>query len=425
MKYGLFLYLLFFMTIPAFCQSPVDTAQQIVKGEKNSPEQQKKPYVILISADGFRYDYAQKYNAEHLKALAASGVQAKYMLPSYPTVTFPNHYAMITGLVPSHSGLVSNNFFDRKRNEAYMNTNRKLSADGTWYGGTPLWVLAQKQGLLSASFYWIASDADVQKTFPAYYYRYNEKIPIDQRISTVVSWLKLPAGERPHFITFYFPEVDHEGHHHTPDSPEAAAAVKFVDSAVYALTQAVKTTGLDVNFIFVSDHGMIAADNKDPIELSSVVDTAKYMAYGDTPMAMLYPKPGKEVNIVEDYNIIKKKADGFKVYLKNNMPERLQFDAANDRYNRIGDIILVANSGKVFQFGKYNINPGQHGYDVNKVPEMRASFYAWGPAFKHGATIKPFKNVSIYNLVSNILGLTITEPVDGDNKLAEKVLLKK
>jgi predicted AlkP superfamily pyrophosphatase or phosphodiesterase len=332
---------------------------------------------------------------------------------------------MITGLVPSHSGLVSNNFFDRKRNEAYMNTNRKLSADGTWYGGTPLWVLAQKQGLLSASFYWIASDADVQKTFPAYYYRYNEKIPIDQRISTVVSWLKLPAGERPHFITFYFPEVDHEGHHHTPDSPEAAAAVKFVDSAVYALTQAVKTTGLDVNFIFVSDHGMIAADNKDPIELSSVVDTAKYMAYGDTPMAMLYPKPGKEVNIVEDYNIIKKKADGFKVYLKNNMPERLQFDAANDRYNRIGDIILVANSGKVFQFGKYNINPGQHGYDVNKVPEMRASFYAWGPAFKHGATIKPFKNVSIYNLVSNILGLTITEPVDGDNKLAEKVLLKK
>ncbi|RYZ94228.1 MAG: alkaline phosphatase family protein, partial [Sphingobacteriaceae bacterium] len=156
MKYGLFLYLLLFLSIPAFCQ--VDTTQQIILNRKNSSAQQKKPYVILISADGFRYDYAKKYNTTHLLELANPGVKADYMLPSYPSLTFPNHYAIVTGLTPAHSGLVGNNFYDPARKETYISKNHRNVTDSTWYGGTPLWVLAERQQMLSAANYWVGSD---------------------------------------------------------------------------------------------------------------------------------------------------------------------------------------------------------------------------------------------------------------------------
>ncbi|RYD91732.1 MAG: alkaline phosphatase family protein [Sphingobacteriales bacterium] len=420
MRYGLCL-LLLTITLNAFCQT--DTVQHIIPGRKNSPAQQKKPYVILISADGFRYDYAQKFNLQKLPELAATGVKAEYMLPSYPTLTFPNHYAMVTGLIPSHSGLAGNNFYDPARKETYFYSYRKKYLDSTWYGGTPIWVLAEQQKMLSATFYWAGSDAGVKNTFPTYYYNYNEKIDIDSRINTVVDWLKLPEEDRPHFITFYLPQADQKGHRFTPDSPETEAAVRFVDSAVYALNKAVKTTGLDVNFIFVSDHGMTAADNKNPIHIPSIVDTTKYFAYGDVPIVNLYAREGADIKA--DYKALKSKAEGYDVYLKANVPSHLHYGATDDRYCRIGDILLVAKWPKVFQFGSYNIHPGQHGYDVTKVPDMRATFYAWGPAFKKHIKIKPFKNVSVYNLVNRILGLTITDKVDGDGKLADKILLKK
>src|ERR1051325_1190596 len=144
----------------------VDTAQQVATGRANSPEQQDKPYVILISADGFRYDYAEKYKAEHLLALANEGVKASSMVPSFPSVTFPNHYTIVTGLYPSHHGLIDNYFYDRKRNDSYSMRNPKTVQDGTWYGGIPLWVLAEQQQMLSASFYWVGSEADIKGIFP-------------------------------------------------------------------------------------------------------------------------------------------------------------------------------------------------------------------------------------------------------------------
>ncbi|RVT96567.1 alkaline phosphatase family protein [Mucilaginibacter limnophilus] len=423
MKRGLFLLICVLAYGIAFCQ--VDTSQQKVNGRKNSVAQQKKPYVILISADGFRYDYAEKYNTQHLLQLANSGVKARHMLPSYPTLTFPNHYAMVTGLTPAHSGLVGNNFYDPKRQEFYYSNTAKKYTDGTWYGGTPLWVLAEKQQMVSATYFWVGSEAEIQQYRPTYYYNYNEKTEISHRIGAVVNWLKLPAEQRPHLITFYLPEVDHESHRHTPDSKETEEAVHFIDSAVYELTKAVKTTGLDVNFIFVSDHGMIKADTANAINLPALVDTTKYRTYGDVPLAELYAKPGADIKA--DYKALKKKSkgQGFKVYLKTNTPSHLKYSSKDDTFNRIGDILIMPDAPNVIQFGKYKIKPGQHGYDVKQVPEMRATFYAWGPAFKKGLTIMPFNNVDVYNLIANILGLEVTEKVDGNNKLAKKVLVKK
>jgi predicted AlkP superfamily pyrophosphatase or phosphodiesterase len=406
----------------AFCQ--VDTVQKIIPGRKNSLQQEKKPYVILISADGFRYDYAEKYHAVHLQALSNSGVKAPFMYPSYPSVTFPNHYTIVTGLYPSHEGLVGNGFYDAGTKK-FFSYKGKTANDQFWYnGGTPLWVIAEQQQLLSASFYWVGSDSPVQNTLPTYYYKYNEKIAIHQRIQTVVNWLNLPAERRPHFITFYFPQVDHEGHKHGPNSPEVANAVHFIDSAVYELTKAVKTTGLDVNYIFVSDHGMTAADTAHPIAIPKGIDTSKFIVSGDGLLVELYAKDPKY--IPDTYNTLLQGATAdYSVYLKTNVPAKLHYGAADDWHNRIGDILLRPNWPRVFNLYGRKMDPGWHGYDATVVPDMRATFYAWGPAFKSHLTVPPFTNVDIFPVIKQLLGLNYTGKIDGTPKLADEILLRK
>jgi predicted AlkP superfamily pyrophosphatase or phosphodiesterase len=420
MKYYFALLCSFLFISRAFCQA--DTVQHIIAGRQNSPEQQNKPYVILISADGFRYDYAKLYHANHLQTLADSGVQATSMLPSYPSVTFPNHYTMVTGLYPSHEGLVNNAFYDGTQ-KRFFSYKSKTANDEFWYdGGTPLWVLAEQQKLLSASFYWVGSEAPVRGILPTYYYHYNEKIAIHQRIQTVVNWLNMPAQTRPHLITFYFPQVDHEGHLHGPNSPQVAAAVHFIDSAVYELTKAVKTTGLNVNYVFVSDHGMTSADTAHPITLpSALIDTSKFIISGDGLLVELYAKDAKYIPAA--YKALQQNATGYyAVYLKANVPARLHYSATDDWHNRIGDILLIPNWPKVFNLYGGKLIPGWHGYDATVVKDMRATFYAWGPAFKNNLTIAPFDNVEVFPLIAKILGLNYTDKIDGTGLMATQVL---
>jgi predicted AlkP superfamily pyrophosphatase or phosphodiesterase len=419
MKY--YLSFLLFLLISSTGFSQVDTVQKIIPGRTNSAEQEKKPYVILISADGFRWDYAQKYNAEHLLALAKSGVKAESMLPSYPSVTFPNHYSIVTGLYPSHEGLVNNSFYDNDT-RSFFSYRAKNGNDAIWYnGGTPIWVLAEQQKMLSASFYWVGSEAPVHDIRPTYYYKYNEKIDMHERIQTVVNWLNMPADKRPHIITFYFPQVDHEGHKHGPDSKEVANAVHLIDSSVYELTKAVKTTGLDVNFVFVSDHGMTKVDTEHPIESPAGIDTSKFIVSGDGLLIELYAKDPKYIQSA--YNeLLKNKTADYTVYLKTNVPEKLHYSAKDDWHNRIGDILLIPNWPKVFDLYHRRMDPGWHGYDPTVVKDMHATFYAWGPAFKNNLTIPAFNNVDVFPMINQILGLTYTEKVDGTKKLANEIL---
>lgn len=399
-----------------------DTVQKIVTGRKNSIEQQKKPYVILISADGFRYDYAQKYQASHLLELSSAGVRATSMIPSYPSVTFPNHYALVSGLYPSHSGLVNNVFYDRDRRDSYFMGDKNKVADGSWYFGSPLWVLAEQQHLLSASFYWVASEAAIQHITPTYYYTYNEKINIHNRINAVINWLNMPAEDRPHFITFYFPQVDHAGHVYGPDAPETAREVHFVDSAVNELTKAVKTTGLDVNFIFVADHGMTNVDKDHPISIPAAIDTSKFIISGDGTLVELYAKNGADIQTA--YSNLKQKAKDYDVYLKTNIPAKLHYGQTDDWHNRIGDILLIPHHPKIFNLWGKKINPGWHGYDPGLIKDMHATFLAWGPAFKPHTVIQPFENVDVFNLVKSILGLSYAGKIDATDKLAHTVLVK-
>lgn len=401
--------------------SQVDTTQQIIPGRKNSTEQEQKPYVILISADGFRYDYAEKYKAEHLQALANEGVKAASMIPCFPSVTFPNHYSIVTGLYPSHEGLVDNSFYDRNLHKFYS-MHGKTATDSVWYKATPLWVLAEQQQMLTASFYWVGSEVQIQGIRPTYYYNYNEKIGIDQRIQTVVNWLKLPPESRPHLITFYFPQVDHEGHKHGPNSPEVASAVHFVDSAVYELTKAVSATGLKVNFIFVSDHGMTTPDIVNTIKMPAAIDTSKFIVSDHGLMIDLYAKNPDDIQ--KTYEQLKKEAKDYEVYLRVNIPSHFHYSKSDDRYNRIGDIILISNYPKVFNIRNSKFDPGWHGFDPLAVKDMQATFYAWGPAFKPHTEIGSFPNVDIFPMVSDILGLKYNFKVDGTKQLAHDVLLK-
>jgi predicted AlkP superfamily pyrophosphatase or phosphodiesterase len=399
-----------------------DTSQHIINGRINSSEQQKKPYVILISADGFRYDLADKYQATHLLAFRNQGVNAAYMQPSYPSLTFPNHYSIITGLYPAHHGLVDNSFYDKKKNAFYTISNKKAVGDSSWYGGTPLWVLAESQHMLSASFYWVASEAAIQGVRPTYYYVYSDLIPIERRIETVKNWLQLPEDKRPHFITFYLPEVDHQEHLHGPDSKEADTAVHFVDEAIQKLVDQVSVLGLNVNYIFLSDHGMTTVDNKEPIPLPVSIDTNRFIIPSGTSLLHLYAKSKEDID--PTYQALKKEAKDYDVYLAADMPAAWHYSSKEDRFDRIGDIVLVPHLPKVFNISKRRVSIGEHGFDPT-LQDMHASFYAWGPMFNQHQTINGFENIHVYPLIAKILGLQLTEKIDGDLKVLAPILAAK
>lgn len=394
-----------------------DTAQLMVEGRKNSATQQSKPYVIMISIDGFRYDYAEKYNAQQLLRLSGAGVRATAMQPSFPSLTFPNHYTLATGLYPAHHGLVDNVFYDRKRDAIYKVHDRETVEDGTWYNGIPLWVLAEKQQMISASYFWVGSESAIQNIRPTYYFRYQEKTGIDQRIGQVINWLRLPEDQRPHLITFYFPEVDHIGHSWGPDSDSVRNAVQFVDAAIGKMVTEVAKLNLPVNFIVVSDHGMLQADTTNTITLPDVPALQPLKSIPGNEKVMLYGKTDEEIKASYDY--LKQHQHHYTAYLKKETPERWHY-GQEDIYNRIGDIILLAEAGYTFANGKM-VHPGHHGYD-NNLTNMNAIFMAWGPAFKAHTRIATFENVHVYPLVARILGLDITQPIDGRLEVLEPVL---
>src|SRR6185503_67551 len=397
-----------------------DTAQKIIDGRKNSVEQQQKPYVIMISADGFRNDYAEKYQATTLLSLSSDGVRADGMIPSYPSLTFPNHYTLVTGMYPAHHGLANNYFYSRIRKQSYSMRNGATVTDGSWYGGTPLWVLAEQNQMLSASFFWVGSEADIKGIVPTYYYRYNEAIPIERRIQVVVNWLQLPPERRPHFITFYFSRTDHDGHEYGPDAPETGIAVRWVDSAIQKLTTAVNATGLPVNYIFVADHGMTKVDQDHALPMPSAVDTNLFIIPRGSELVQLYAKDKKD--IIPTYTKLKKRAKGYKVYLRSGMPSYLHYSERDDSLQTIGDILLIPVWPRVFNFSKDKPNRGAHGFDPALVRDMHAIFIAWGPNIKSGLKVPTFKNIDVYPVITRILGLPHKEKIDGSSQLADMIV---
>jgi predicted AlkP superfamily pyrophosphatase or phosphodiesterase len=399
-----------------------DTTQQIIAGRKNSTAQMKKPYVILISIDGMRTDFTEMHHASFLQKASKEGVRAKYMIPSYPSLTFPNHYAIATGQYPAHNGLVDNTYFDKATGVQYSMSNVKLVTNPKYYGGTPIWVLAEKQEMISASYFWVGSEAPVEGTHPTYYYNYNEKTNIATRIQAVKDWLSLPEEKRPHLITFYFPEVDHDAHTYGTKDNRVTKAVQFVDSAINAIQESLASLHLPINYIVVSDHGMTDVDNVNTMGLPKQIDTAAFRVPWGDALLHLYAKDSSKINSTAE---ALKKDTSFNTYTLNETPAYWHYAKKDDRFDRLGDIIITPKLPKVFNLGTRKTTPGKHGFD-NHHPDMRATFIAWGPAFKKGITIEGFENVNVYPLVAKILGLQLDETkIDGRLKVLAPVLKNK
>lgn len=413
-------------SLSGFAQKSIsDTAQVVIPNRFNSMKSLQKPYVIMISTDGFRYDYAKKYNAENLLKFSHEGIQAKAMIPSYPSITFPNHWTLTTGLYPSHHGLIDNFFYDYKIRKNYAMNNKEIVEDGSWYGGIPLWSLAEKQGILSASMQWVGSGSDAGGTRPTYYYPYHEQFSPSEKVSKVINWLKLPEDRRPHFISLYFPEVDAAGHHFGPESGETEAAVQLVDNAVGELVQKINNLGLkNVNFVFVSDHGMIKVDDENPLEIPAILlNKDRFDLYNSQTLLRIYVKNSDEVKKV--YRELKaNKTNDYEVFLDKKLSKHLHFATKDDKYNRIGQILLIPKAPKIFLFKDQKTSKGKHGYDPKFVPEMKATFLAWGSELKKNLVIDEFENIHVYPLVADILGLRIEHPIDGKLKVLKKTVKK-
>lgn len=418
--------ILFLLTFTiSFSQNKIDTAQIVIPNRFNSEETKSKPYVIMISTDGFRYDYAKKYNAVNLLKYSVQGVQAKAMIPSYPSITFPNHWSLITGLYPAHHGLIDNFFYDYKLQKNYAMNKKDIVEDGNWYGGVPLWALAEKKGMVTASMQWVGSASEAGGKRPTYYYPYHEKFTPTQKVEKAVNWLKLPENQRPHFISMYFPEVDGAGHHFGPEAKETETAVQLVDAAIGNLVEKVNQLGLkNVNFIFVSDHGMIQVDGGNPLEIPAVLlDKTRFDFYNSQTLLRVYVKNQDEVKSV--FKELKaSKTDDYEVYLDKKLPKYLHFATRDDRYHRIGQILLIPKAPKVFLEKNQKTSSGKHGYDPKLVPEMKATFFAWGSAFKNNLIIDEFSNVNVYPFVAEILGLKPENKIDGKLKVLKETLKK-
>jgi predicted AlkP superfamily pyrophosphatase or phosphodiesterase len=399
----------------ALCPAQTIAPVIVVPNPPNAVAQRTKPYVVLVSLDGFRYDYAARYDAKNLLDLALHGASApKGMIPSYPSLTFPNHYTMVTGLYPEHHGIVANSFYDPKRKETFLYTNPKSNGDGSWYGGRPLWVLAEQQGMRSASFFWPGSEAEIHGKRPSYYLHFDDKFPDDERVEQVLAWLKLPVRLRPHFVTLYYSNVDHAGHTYGPDAPETGEAVRHVDELIGKLSEGIATLGLRVDLIVIADHGMVATQG-DWITLDKWADLSQFQTSGP----LLYAK--SEADAEKAYNSLQGATDTFEVYRRAKMPEHLHFDSNP----REGDPVVVPTGPfNILAHSPANLmkpNRGAHGYDPDTMPSMKAIFYAAGPDIRAGVTVAPFENIHLYPLIAEILGLRIG-PVDGQLRVLEGVL---
>lgn len=380
----------------------------------NSAEAIRAHYVVLVSLDGFRWDYAKRYGATHLLTVGKEGVWAPHgMLPSYPSLTFPNHYAIVTGLYPEHSGLVANGFLDEKRAAEgklarYGIGNSQAVTDGSFYSGVPLWSLAEKQGMRTACLFWPGSEAEIAGERPSEYLKFDDKgVDESKRIDQVISWLKESELTRPHFITLYYSDVDHAGHEFGPDAPETKTAVAKVDGLVGKLHDALKTTGLPVDLVVVSDHGMVKIQGP-WVTLDQFADLTNF----DSAGSLLYPKT--EEDAAQAYAKLKKGSEKFQAYRRKDVPAGLHYD----ENPREGDPVIVATGPYAIRAHGPGLDAegkpkpdrapevGAHGFDPHLMPEMKASFFAEGPDIVHGRTVLPFENVNVYPWIAHLLGLT-------------------
>ncbi|KAF2132716.1 Phosphodiest-domain-containing protein [Dothidotthia symphoricarpi CBS 119687] len=385
------------------------------------------PTTILISLDGFRADFLYRNLTPTLNQFIQQGISPEYMLPSFPSVTFPNHYTMATGMYPEAHGVVGNSFWDPALEQEFYYTDAERSLQPHWWGGEPIWVTAEKQNVRSAVHMWPGSEAHILNQDIAYVDKYNGSEKLSNKVDRIMNLLDTPgpmdigaASEtpRPQLIAAYVPDVDGDGHRYGPNSTEIRKTISKVDSMLGDLLAGLHARNLTniVNVVVVSDHGMATTDVSRLIQLESLIDRAELSHIDGWPLYGLRPKNESDLNRLYDQLKVKaEKNPNIEVYLRDvDMPARYHF-SNNDR---IAPLWIVPKTGwAIVTKDEFDVEVGKkkgevyhprglHGYD-HEHPLMRAIFAARGPAFPHapGSRMEPFQNIHLYNMICDSIGL--------------------
>jgi predicted AlkP superfamily pyrophosphatase or phosphodiesterase len=369
--------------------------------------------LILISLDGFRWDYLQRPAAVRLRALAASGTHAERLVPSFPSKTFPNHYTLVTGLYPENHGIAANIMRDSVLGR-FATGNNPAVRDARWYLGEPIWVTAQKQGVRAATYFWPGSEAAIGGIRPQWYYAFSDTVSRAARVQRVREWLTLPEAEAPGFIAVYFSDVDTKGHDFGPDAPQTDSAIARVDSAVGAIIDNIAALGATdrVNVVVVSDHGMSAVTPARTIALDDFVSLDSLEIGDINPVVTITPKAGREAYV---YNALKNAHPHLRMYRKGELPAQLHYN----RGAHVTPMVAIADEGWAVStraaMAKAAAAPvtGTHGYDPAAL-SMGALLIAAGPDIRRGVTVPPVQNVHVYSLLARLLHVT---PAANDGSL--------
>lgn len=387
------------------------SCEGIIENKVNSgvKVEEEDPYLIILSLDGFRWDYTKNANTPTFDSLAKIGVQAESLKPSFPTKTFPNHYSIATGLYPDHHGIVLNRFHAPDLGKNYSISKRETIIDGDFYGGLPMWNVAEIQGTKSATLFWVGASADVNGMHASHWSLYNEELTLESRIDSLVNWLSVSEQKRPHLIMWYYHEPDAVGHHYGPNSAEVVSEVEKLDAFVGNFFTAMRKLPIydKLNFIITSDHGMAELSLDKIIILDDYVDTNDLEIWdGSNPVYNIKTKPH---NLEEIYGKLKGKHKHLLVWKHGEVPEELHY-GTNIRTH---DMTITVDSGwSIYWSWRQGESLGTHGFP-NTCKDMHAIFYAAGPAFKKDFVQPTFNNVDIYPLVGEILNLKMPNS-DGD-----------
>ncbi|MBP3739366.1 MAG: alkaline phosphatase family protein [Muribaculaceae bacterium] len=363
-------------------------------------------YTVIVSLDGFRWDYTEAFDTPFFDQLAQQGVKA-VMMPSFPSKTFPNHYTLATGLVPDHHGIIGNKFRIRDTGKRFSLSDIETRTDPNNYGGDPIWLTAKRQGVKSATIYWVGSDVPIKGEYATYWKDYlKDRLTHEQRIDEAVRLLSLPEKERPHLVMVYFEEPDASGHHNGPITRQTRQAVERMDSLMSVLGQRLASLPIasQINLIITGDHGMTwVSPERQLLAMDFLKEKWVKSIENDFP-ALIYAAEPQYIDSI--YNTLKQ-VDHIRVWRRGELPAYLNYGTNKN----MGDVVVLADVGWVFD-KKPKKDLGTHGYD-HTCSDMWVGFRAIGPDFKQGYTrAHTFHNVSIYPLLCHLLGI-VPSPCDG------------
>jgi predicted AlkP superfamily pyrophosphatase or phosphodiesterase len=378
--------------------------------------------VILVSIDGFRADYLDRGETPALSALAAGGASAA-MRPSFPSKTFPNHYALVTGLRPDRNGVVDNIMTDPAIPGVVFTMSSAVAvADRRWWDeAEPIWVSAEKQGLRAAIMFWPGAEAAIRGVRASYRKPFDKTVPGEARVDQVLAWLDLPAAARPRFVALYFEEVDSAGHAAGPDGAETDQAVRHVDSLIGRLEAGLKARGLAADVVVVSDHGMAGISPERRIWVDDLLPPDAYRTVTMGAFWSLAAAPGREAEVER---ALLGPHEHMSCWRKGEIPARFHYGANP----RVPPFFCLPETGwEITSRAWVAAHPkpalGDHGFDPFDA-QMRAVFVANGPDIRPGARPAVFDNVDVYPLLARLLGVK-PQPGDGDLAPLEGVLAER